>query len=132
MGNAVARDHLHLHRGKSERGPIERSVVKSFLAHRLEQNLREAGTSLARGDVAAVEQGLTSWRDLLAGFQRFEPGFDKDRDLSRDVVMLDEYLQLLSAGAGDADPSRSHLADSLRYAAHLKVLPRPDVEGGAP
>ena len=132
MGNAVARDHLHLHHGKSSRGPIERSVVKSFLAYRLEQNLREAGTSLTRGDIAAVERTLSSWRVLLTGFQQFEPGYDKDRGLARNIAMIDEYLALVSAGAGDADPSRSHLADSLRYAAHLVVLPRPDIEGGGP
>ena len=69
-------------------------------------------------------------RALLAGLASAVPGFDKDRDVARDVAMLDEYLALLAAGAGGQPEPREHLAESLRYAGRLKVLPRPVGAGG--
>ena len=49
------------------------------------------------------------------------PGFDNDPELRADSSMLREYGGLLRGDPG----SFEFLADSLRYAARLKVLPRP-------
>lgn len=125
MGNAVSRDHLYLHPGRDEPGPLQRSVLKSFLAYRLEKELALAGERLAQGEAAPAISGLEEIRATLAALQRSTPGLETDRDLSLDIAMLDEYLGLLANGAGTEDPSRTHLADSLRYAGRLKVLPRP-------
>ena len=73
----------------------------------------------------ASRRSLRETRDLLTALQNETVGFDSDRDLIRDVGMLDEYVRLLETGVGDAEPTRLHLADSLRYAGRLKVLPRP-------
>ena len=48
-----------------------------------------------------------------------------DKELSRDVAMLGEYLRLLRGAPVASPEDQVRLADSLTYAGHLKVLPRP-------
>jgi len=128
--NSVARDNLSLPRGRRSPGPLERNVLKSFLAYRLEQSMIAAGDRLGQGDRDGAIALLTETRDLLAGVCTQLAGFDKDRDLARDFGMLSEYVGLLQAGAGDPQAPRDLLADSLRYAGRLKVLPRSVAAGG--
>ena len=45
--------------------------------------------------------------------------------------MLEEYIALLNAGAGLQPDGRNHLAESLRLAGRLKVLPRPEALGNS-
>lgn len=125
LRNGVARAHLTISRGREARGPLERNVLKNLLAQRLREALESSGESLAAGRGDEAVDRLRRIRALLAGLASAVPGFDKDRDLAGDVAMLDEYLTLLEAGAGGPPEPREHLAESLRYAGRLKVLPPP-------
>ncbi len=129
LKNGVARAHLSLGRGHEARGPLERNVLKNLLAQRLREALEGSGQSLAAGRGEEAAGRLRGIRTLLAGIASAVPGFDKDRDVARDVAMLDEYLTLLEAGAGGPAEPREHLAESLRYAGRLKVLPPPATAG---
>ncbi|MCP4654576.1 MAG: DUF3379 domain-containing protein [bacterium] len=129
LRNGVARAHLSLGRGHEARGPLERNVLKNLLAQQLREALESSGQSLAAGRGDDAVRRLTRIRALLAGLTSAVPGFDKDRDVARDVAMLDEYLTLLDSVAGGPPEPREHLAESLRYAGRLKVLPRPGKDG---
>jgi hypothetical protein len=122
LRNGVARDHLSLARGDDAAGPLERSVLKSLLAHDLSSTMDAAARDLDARDAGAAIDRLQSFKTLLTGLADLVPGFDSDPDLANDITMLDEYLALLKAGASQQDEQRRGLADSLRYAGRLKLL----------
>ncbi len=130
MGNGVTRARLELRRGEAEPGPLERNVLKSYLALRLRDALEDAGRRVAAGDPRSAAARLGELRRLLAGLALEVPGFAQDRDVERDVAMLDEYLALLGSGAAEQGAHRVHLAESMRYAGRLKILPPPSPAGG--
>ncbi len=130
LGNGVAQASLDLPRRTASRGPLELNVLENHLAQRLRGVLDEAGQEVASGQRQAAHDRLAEHRQLLVGLGQELRGFHKDRDLMRDIAMLDEYLGLLGASAAPTEEQRLHLAESLRYAARLKVLPAPQPMGG--
>ncbi|MEM7584866.1 MAG: hypothetical protein AAF560_15850 [Acidobacteriota bacterium] len=127
VGNGVARAALELRRGRPRCGPLERTVLENLLAQQLRTVLEQAGDRVDEDDPAAARQELEAHRQLLAGLGQELRGFAKDPDVVRDLAMLDEYLRLLATPTFE---QRLYLADSLRYAARLKVLPAPQPMGG--
>jgi hypothetical protein len=127
--NGVARGRLTLDRGQRPAGPLERNVLKNLLAFDAYGVLEEAGHLLQAGDPEVAREHLLTFRQLLLGLGQVLPDLAKDRDLERDIALLNEYVALLEAGVAKGDEARSHLADSLRFSGHLKVLPRPAASG---
>jgi hypothetical protein len=112
-----------LSRGVSAPGPLERNVLANLLAFRVSRALACAGDALAAG-TSGASAPIRQARALLAGLGALVPGLAGDPALVRDAAMLSEYAGLLASGV--LGPSeRPRVADSLRYAARLKLLPRP-------
>ncbi len=129
LDNAVTRARLAVPRGEGGRGPLECTVLKNYLAHQLREVLEEAAGEVALGGPDNAAEYLASHRRLLAGLRIELAGFDRDPDVDRDLAMLDDYIRVLRGG--DETPERhQYLADSLRYAGLLKVLPAPMPVGG--
>ncbi len=131
LENAVARDRLEVARGDGGRGPLERNVLKNLLAQRLRDVLDSAGRSVAGGERQAAVSLLDEHCQLLTGLSVEVPGLYQDPDVAGDVVMLGEYVQVLGGDGVETLEVSRYLADSLRYAARLKVLPAPMPVGGA-
>jgi len=123
--NGVTRTSLTLGEQLSAPGPLELGVLKHLLALRLSQTLALAGDALAAGRVAQVAPLLQNARMLRAGLGSLIPGLAGDPELARDEAMLAEYARLLTRSWAAARSQQAQLADSLRYAGRLKVLPRP-------
>jgi Ca-activated chloride channel family protein len=124
LRNGVARAGLTLTRGATAPGPLERNVLANLLAFRVSRALACAGDALAAGEVRGASAAIEDARALLAGLGALVPGLAGDPALVRDAAMLREYAGLLASGALGAS-ERPRVADSLRYAARLKLLPRP-------
>ncbi len=124
LRNNVARTNLTLGHTASAPGPLERNVVKNFLAIRLADTLKQAGRMLLAGsDPQAIAQ-VREFQGLLASLQREVPGFQHDADLGNDAHMLGEYLALLETGAVQQAEPRQYLADSLQLSGYFKTIPR--------
>lgn len=128
LRNGVVRAQLSVERGESARGPLQINVLENLLALRLYGSLEKSGLALAGGDAETASDELVATRDLLAGLALEVRGLGRDDGLRRDLAMLDEYLTLIDTGL-DAEGC-IHLAESLRLAGRLKVLPRPMALGG--
>jgi Ca-activated chloride channel family protein len=125
LRNGVARASLRLEDGIRTEGPLERNVFRNRLALRLSRTLERAGERLRAGDPAEAVRVLEEARALRRGLAVLRPPLAGDPELGRDVAMLGEYVRLLR-GVPVANPEdQVRLADSLTYAGHLKVLPRP-------
>ncbi|MDH3212687.1 MAG: VWA domain-containing protein [Myxococcales bacterium] len=128
LRNSVARANLSLGRSADAPGPLERNVVKNYLAIRLADTLKRAGRSLlAGGDARAIAE-VREFRALLASLQREVPGFQNDADLANDTGMLGEYLALLETGVLHQAEPRQVLADSLQLSGYFKTVPRSAVD----
>jgi len=125
LRNGVARASLGLGREARPAGPLERNVLKNLLSFRLSRTLDEAGQALKAGDAARSATLLREFAALLEGLRRELPGLDNDPDILGDIAMLGEYRTLLASGLAGRPDQLAFLADSLRYAARLKILPRP-------
>ena len=125
LENAVVRDHLTVARGEGDRGPLERNVLKNFLAHQLRDVMEDAAEHVAANEPQAAAELLNEHRSLLSGLLLEAAGFSRDSDLDRDLAMLDEYIDRLVYRWIETPEHRRYLGDSLRYAARLKVLPAP-------
>jgi Ca-activated chloride channel family protein len=124
LRNGTARAGLTLSGGAAAPGPLERNVLANLLAFRVSRALARAGDALADGDVRGASAPIEAAQALLTGLGALEPTLAGDPALLRDAAMLGEYAGLLAGGAlGSRE--RPRLADSLRYAARLKLLPRP-------
>jgi len=122
LRNGVARTRLNLDEGQRDPGPLELRVLKNRLAMELAVSARQAGHWLASGNPQQAVALLTRVRDLLYGMRYEIAGWSMDPELQNDVAMVGEYLAMLgSPVVGDAI-GRSLLADSLRYAAHRRLL----------
>ncbi|MCP4698133.1 MAG: pilus assembly protein PilP [Gammaproteobacteria bacterium] len=126
LNNGVTRANLSLGVREAARGPLERNVLKNFLALRLAQTARRASLHLAEQDVAQAVSLLSAYQELLQGLNRDMLDWSGDPELAQDTQMLDEYLGLLRAGAAREYGLRQYLADSLQYTSFLKVLPKPE------
>jgi hypothetical protein len=122
LKNGVSRANLTVKRGTLRAGPLEHNVLKNFLARRVSAALERAGILLDAGDAERAQQILVEQSQLLAGLMEEMPALATDRDLLADIAMLGEYTSILTTVAGQP---RDYVIDSLRYAAFLKVLPRP-------
>ena len=125
LRNNVARANLSLGRSADAPGPLERNVVKNYLAIRLANTLKNAGRALlSGGDDRAIAE-VREFRALLQSLQREVPGFQNDADLATDTGMLGEYLALLETGVLQQEAPRQYLADSLQLSGYFKTVPRP-------
>jgi hypothetical protein len=128
LRNSVARANLSLGRSADAPGPLERNVVKNYLAIRLASTLKNAGRALlSGGDDRAIAQ-VREFRALLESLQREVPGFQNDADLATDSGMLGEYLALLETGVLQQEEPRQYLADSLQLSGYFKTVPRSAAE----
>ncbi len=124
LENGVASARLDLARGEAARGPLERNVLENLLAYRLHRVLEGAAVEVALGDPENAAIRIEQHRRLLVGLKQHD-GFSRDRDLAGDVAMLDGYLRLLRGQWPRTPELRLYLAESMHYAALLKVLPEP-------
>jgi len=122
LRNGISRASLDVGRDARPDGPLERNVVKNLLSFSLSRTLDEAGRALKANDGARARTLLDEFAALLDGLRRELPGLGNDPEVEADIAMLGEYRRLLDDGRPDR---LDYLADSLRYAALLKVLPRP-------
>jgi hypothetical protein len=124
LRNGVTRANLTLGRRVEPTRPLERNVVKNYLAVRLANTLKQAGRSLLEGGDAETIALVRDFRSLLESLQREVPGFQNDVDIATDTGMLGEYLALLETGLLDQDQPRQYLADSLQLSGYFKTVPR--------
>jgi hypothetical protein len=124
LRNSVARTNLSLARGSQPAGPLERNVVKNFLAVRLAGALKQAGRSLLEGGDEQTVASVRDFRSLLESLRSEVPSFRNDSELRADSAMLGEYLALLETGVLDRDEPRRYLADSLQLSGYFKTVPR--------
>jgi hypothetical protein len=124
LRNGVARANLTLGRDSASPGPLERNVVKSYLAIRLSDTLKQAGQALLAGQDARAVSLVQDFRELLAGFCSEVPGYQNDADLATDLAMLDEFLSVLGTGVLAQSEPRRTLADSLQLSGYFKTVPR--------
>ena len=116
LRNTVAKASLALPRSTTSdviAGPLETNVLKNYLAFHLSEVLEAAADKLERGDRSGAIGKLDEVRRLLAGLD-----FRNDAEISRDVTMLNEYIDVLSSSVEPA--LVAYLADSLRYASVSK------------
>jgi TonB family protein len=125
LRNGVSRASLDLGRDTRTAGPLERNVLKNLLSFRLSQTLDRAGRAVSASDTIRATTLLEEFADLLEGLRHELPGLDNDPEVRADLVMLDEYRSLLAGGFAARPDQRDFLADSLCYAARLKIQPRP-------
>jgi hypothetical protein len=125
LRNGVSRASLDLGRDMRPAGPLERNVLKNLLSFRFSRTLDEAGQALSRSDAERAAELLAGFAELLEGLRHEVPGLDNDPEVRQDLAMLGEYRTLLASGFAGPSDQRRYLADSLRLAARLKVLPRP-------
>ncbi len=123
LENGVGTATLNLPRGREVQGPIQLAVQRRYLGHQVSRALRAAGEAIAAGDMTTAATTLESTTRLLAGMRVLLPGLASDQGLLADLRMLGEYQGLLPRLASDVQ--RDHIADSLRFASYLKILPRP-------
>ncbi len=128
LRNGVARDNFSLARNSDPPGPLERNVVKNYLAIRLSDTLKNAGRMLLRGEDDQTIAMVREFYGLLESLQREVPGFQNDVDLATDADMLGEFLALLDTSALQGTEPRQVLADSLQLSGYFKTVPRSDSE----
>jgi len=98
-------------------GPLERNVLKNYLALYLSRELEGAADLLDHGDQRGALARIELLRSLWAGLPV------SDREMARDIAMLTEYVTALKSST---TPSLvAYLADSLRYAGAGKRRPLP-------
>jgi Ca-activated chloride channel family protein len=123
--NGVAQARLSLPRGARGAGPLERNVLKNFLAFRLSQTLARAGQAWNAGDGARATALLEEARGLRLGLGALIADLAGDAEIASDARMLGEYVRLLALDAAQRSSQRVLIADSLRYAGRLKILQPP-------
>jgi TonB family protein len=125
LRNGVSRASLDLGRDTRPGGPLEHNVLKNLLSFRLSHVLDEAGRALKRSDAARAAALLDGFAELLEGLRHELPGLDNDPEVAQDLAMLGEYRALIAGGLAGRPEQSDLLADSLCYAARLKLMPRP-------
>ncbi|TDI40698.1 MAG: TonB family protein [Acidobacteria bacterium] len=121
LENTVTRASLALHGTMATEGPLERNVLKNYLALHLSRELEGAADLLDRGDQRGALARIEHLQSLWAGLP--VTAFPGDREIARDIAMLTEYVTALKSST---TPSLvAYLADSLRYAGAGKRRPLP-------
>ncbi len=118
LKNGVARARLELRRGRTDRGPLQLSVLKNLVARQMSDDLYTASAGMRAGDVASAKSRVAESTALIADLQRAIPSFSQDPELARDADMLARYQAALVG----PDPA---LAESLEFASMAKILPPP-------
>jgi hypothetical protein len=117
LENTVTKAILALPGTMATEGPLERNVLKNYLALYLSRELEGAADLLDHGDQRGALARIELLRSLWAGLPV------SDREMARDIAMLTEYVTALKSST---TPSLvAYLADSLRYAGAGKRRPLP-------
>ena len=126
MKNGVTSAHLELARaGRAGAGPLELNVLANLVAVEVASRLDAAADGLGGGDVVAARDELTECLDLVRGVTLLVDGLAQDPDLEADITMLTGYLEALETLSPGVPARLRIIADSMRYAARLKILPPP-------
>lgn len=119
LRNAVVRSNLTLESGHKPSGPLEENVLKNLMAVELANAARSAATHLANERFEQAKYELEKIYLLYQGMRNTVPGWPQDQELVQDSQLLSSYLAILRQ---DQNPEWVPLADSLRLAAHRKLL----------
>lgn len=119
LANGEASVRVALGRGRSERGPREREVLRNLLAHQLSVALRRAAREV-RSDRAAAAATIRDARGRILAARRELGALASDRDLASQVDACRAFEAALTAGA-----PAPLLADTLRYASRRLLFGDP-------
>jgi hypothetical protein len=125
LKNAVARAELTLKAGQRPDDLLVRNVRKNLLAYRVSRELHQAADSLEQGRFDAARDMLARASARIEQMRARYPELADDPEITRDAVMLAEYLQVLGdypMWQGNRDV-QIHLVRSLAYAAKVKLPP---------
>jgi len=125
MKNGVARAHLRVGRTETSAGPLELNVLANLIATEVASGLDAAADAVAGRDIDAARSILTGALDLVRGITTLADGLGQNADLEADSEMLAGYLDALSKLQAREPAQIRTMADSLRYAGRLKILPPP-------
>ena len=121
LENTVTKASLALPGTMATEGPLERNVLKNYLALYLSRELEGAADMLDRGEKRSALARIEDLRSLWAGLP--VAAFARDRETARDIAMLSEYV---TAFTSSTTPRLvAYFADSLRYAGAGKRRPLP-------
>jgi len=130
LRNGVTRANLGLGLETSSPGPLERNVVKSYLAIRLSDTLKLAGRELLAGRDPQAISLVRDFYALLESLSLEVSGYQNDPDIETDLSMLREYLAVLETDILQQNEPRYYLADSLQLSGYLKTVPRSASDSG--
>jgi len=125
LGNGTLTERLVLERGPAARGPTERAVIVAALGHEVARTLRQVAGHVSRGQPDAARAALARGCARIEQAAAAAPELTTEPALTRDLSLCRRYREALDA------PSTA-LADSLRYAAHRRLLGDPLGLGPAP
>jgi hypothetical protein len=123
LRNGVARANLSIGSDRRVAGPLELNVLKNLVARTVSGAIRQAGLALGQGQHTRAVALLAQVHGLLEGLANEVPGWADDSELKGDARMIAEFLEILGSGVANDGEGRRYLADSLQYAAFLKVVP---------
>ena len=125
MKNGIARAHLRVGRAETSAGPLELNVLANLIATEVASGLDAAANAVTMADIGTARTILAGTLDLVRGITALVDGLAQNADLEADTRMLTGYLDVLSK-LQVSDPAQIRtVADSLRYAGRLKILPPP-------
>ncbi len=119
LANGEATERVVVGRGRAERGPRAREVLRNLLAHQLSVAMRRAAREV-RTDRAAAAATIRSARARIITARRELNALASDRDLAAQVESCRAFEAALSSGA-----PASLLADSLRFASRRLLFGDP-------
>lgn len=125
LKNGVTRANLSLARGTGPAGPLERNVLKNLMAFNLYKTLVRAGEDLEAGNDASAVWLTQKHLALLSAARMHLPGFTRDPDIIDDIRLVEGFHSVLTGSAVHLREHRTYIADSLKLAGRLKILPRP-------
>jgi hypothetical protein len=117
LGNGNVSAALALPSGTAARGVREQRVLASYIAHRVSMGLAAAGDLASHGDWSAATSRIEETRALIADARREVPALATLPSVQSDEVLLARYLASLGDGR-----QPQHVADSLHYASHRRLL----------
>jgi len=119
--NAVARASVSLPAGKGRPDPLAENVLKNRVAYALSSGLRSAARALAAGGTQAAIGEIVKLIELVRGLRSQVAGWSSDAVLLADEALLADYRAALEEAGGAGPGPRRQLAESMAYAAHLKL-----------
>ncbi|MFH1076377.1 MAG: hypothetical protein V1753_05995, partial [Pseudomonadota bacterium] len=88
LKNGVGRANISLSRSTVSPGPLERNVLKNFLAYKLSKRLAEASDLFKSAHDEAAKELVAQHLDLLQAIRSGIPGLFRDADITNDIQML--------------------------------------------